>query len=301
MPTKLFDSCCILHSLKVGLRKKPFGYTCVSKKKFILVSKILLMSKPVTMKLKLTAIVALVGLLSSCGPEAAKEKTISVGSVNITGDGSKYLKVVPGDYTLKPVGNTITIPVKIELTASYSGQNPEMGNLSLIPLDKSGAAVPDIGLNLHPATVDEWAKVGDLLKGNVGKVATISFEWEYFADKERLSRIMKETEGFELSGADFTASSKSESTTGTTDSQNAGSEDWDKVLADYESYVDDYVKLYKKAKQGDQSALADYPAIMEKATNLQTSLQKAQNTKALSSSQIAKMVKIQTKMLSAVQ
>ena len=50
---------------------------------------------------------------------------------------------------------------------------------------------------------------------------------------------------------------------------------------------------------GDQSAIADYPALMEKATNLQASMQKAQNDNQLSAQQITRMMKIQTKMMQA--
>lgn len=79
-----------------------------------------------------------------------------------------------------------------------------------------------------------------------------------------------------------------------------GSEDFDQMLNDYESYVNEYVSFYKKAKNGDQSALAEYPTLMEKATKLQESMQEAQNNNQLSTSQITRMSKIQMKMLEAM-
>lgn len=38
----------------------------------------------------------------------------------------------------------------------------------------------------------------------------------------------------------------------------ADSSDWDKLLDEYEQYVDQYVKTYKKAMNGDMSAMAEY-------------------------------------------
>ena len=81
----------------------------------------------------------------------------------------------------------------------------------------------------------------------------------------------------------------------------SGSEDYDKMLNDYDEYVTEYVKFYKKAMKGDQSALSEYPAMMEKATKLQESMRQAQGNNQLSATQIGRMAKIQNKMLQAMQ
>ncbi len=90
-------------------------------------------------------------------------------------------------------------------------------------------------------------------------------------------------------------------TTEIIESDNSGSEDYDKMLDDYDEYVTEYVKFYKKAMKGDNSAMAEYPAMMEKATKLQESMQQAQGNNQLSATQIGRMAKIQTKMLQAMQ
>ncbi len=74
-----------------------------------------------------------------------------------------------------------------------------------------------------------------------------------------------------------------------------GNEDWDKMLDDYEEYVTEYLKFYKQAMKGDQSALSEYPSLMEKATALSESMQQAQTDNQLNAMQINRMVKIQTK------
>jgi hypothetical protein len=103
-----------------------------------------------------------------------------------------------------------------------------------------------------------------------------------------------ETETAEMTDAEYQNAEMTESET-------SGSEDYDKMLDDYDQYVTEYVQFYKKAMKGDQSALAEYPAMMQKATNLQESMQKAQGDKQLSVEQITRMSKIQNKMLQAMQ
>jgi hypothetical protein len=77
--------------------------------------------------------------------------------------------------------------------------------------------------------------------------------------------------------------------------------DYDKVLDDYDQYVTEYVKFYKKAMKGDNSAMSEYPIIMEKATELQKSMGEAQGNNELSIEQSRRMSEIQNKMLKAMQ
>lgn len=243
--------------------------------------------------------------LASCGGggSAIKEKTIKASGVSISGDGSDFIKVVDGDYILKVVSDKVVIAVKFELVKKYDGKSePEMGNVNLIPLDKTGVAVPDLGLDFKPATMSDWDKIKDLLKGEVGKQATISFEWSYFSNAEIQERIMKETESFEITRADLTGGSSSEvssSDDGSNDESvsSSGSEDWDDVLKSYEDYIDQYIKLLKKAKNGDASALSEYPAMMEKATDLAGKLENAGND--LTPTQASKFAKLQVKLANA--
>ena len=76
-----------------------------------------------------------------------------------------------------------------------------------------------------------------------------------------------------------------------------GSRDWDKILDDLESYVDQYIILLKKANSGDMSALMEYASILEKAEKLEYELNNAKND--LSGAQMQRYVKIMTKMTEA--
>ncbi|HEX9980936.1 MAG TPA: DUF6591 domain-containing protein [Flavobacterium sp.] len=77
-------------------------------------------------------------------------------------------------------------------------------------------------------------------------------------------------------------------------------QDWDKMLDDYEEYVDEYLKFYKESMSGNTAAISEYTEMMQKATALQESMADAQNNGAMSASQINRMMKIQTKMSSAL-
>jgi len=93
----------------------------------------------------------------------------------------------------------------------------------------------------------------------------------------------------------FGHSSIGESVSGVSSTSN--SENWDQMLNDYEEYVNEYLKFYKKAIAGDMSALSEYQELLDKATALETSMTAAQNDDKLSAAQISRLMKIQTKML----
>ncbi|MBO7134772.1 MAG: hypothetical protein J6W06_11540 [Bacteroidales bacterium] len=102
------------------------------------------------------------------------------------------------------------------------------------------------------------------------------------------------------------SSSKSEATDDDDDSSDYSSssfdsnsdEDWDAFLDEYEEYVDDYVALYKKAKNGDMDAMSEYAEVLEDAQDLSNRLSKAKSS--MSSSQTARYTKITNKMLNAM-
>lgn len=76
-----------------------------------------------------------------------------------------------------------------------------------------------------------------------------------------------------------------------------GSEDWDAVLDSYEKYVDQYVKVMKKAQAGDVAAMTEYASMLEKAEDLSNKLEKAGSD--LSASQAARYTKISQKLANA--
>ncbi|WP_052180796.1 DUF6591 domain-containing protein [Alistipes sp. ZOR0009] len=88
------------------------------------------------------------------------------------------------------------------------------------------------------------------------------------------------------------------SLTGTeTTAETASSENWDDVLNSYEEYIDQYIKLMKKANAGDMSAVSEYPAMMDKANELGEKLQNASTT--LTTEQMSRFTELQTKLTNA--
>ena len=84
-----------------------------------------------------------------------------------------------------------------------------------------------------------------------------------------------------------------------TASTSSSSNDFDEVLDSYEEYVDKYVSYMKKAQNGDMSALAEYPALMEKAQELN---KKIENSKGeMTTAQITRYTQITSKMATAMQ
>lgn len=75
-------------------------------------------------------------------------------------------------------------------------------------------------------------------------------------------------------------------------------ENWDKILDEYESYVDQYIKVYKKAMNGDQKALDEYMKLMEKAQKLADKLEDAEDE--MTEAQLERYYKITNKMLKAI-
>lgn len=99
----------------------------------------------------------------------------------------------------------------------------------------------------------------------------------------------------------FTTSENIETESNQLKNTNKSNTNWDKMIDDYDSYVTEYVKFYKKIQKGDNSVMTDYSTMMEKATSLQTSLAKAQTDNSLTGKQAARMLKIQAKMLKGIQ
>lgn len=77
-----------------------------------------------------------------------------------------------------------------------------------------------------------------------------------------------------------------------------GSEDWEKIVAEYETVCTKTAALAKKAQNGDISAVTEYAELAEKASSLQSKLE---NAKAdLTPAQAARMAKAAAKMASSM-
>ncbi|MDE6038452.1 MAG: hypothetical protein K2F75_00515 [Paramuribaculum sp.] len=74
----------------------------------------------------------------------------------------------------------------------------------------------------------------------------------------------------------------------------AASNDWDKVLDEYEDYSNKVSSLSKKVMAGDMSAMTEYTSLLEKAESLSNKLEKAEDE--MTTAQVARLNKIAQKM-----
>ncbi len=81
-------------------------------------------------------------------------------------------------------------------------------------------------------------------------------------------------------------------------SPSSSSEDWDKILDEYEKYCDKLVTAAKKAQAGDISVMTEYASLLESAESLQKKLNNAGPN--LSAAQAARLNKIAAKMANAM-
>lgn len=87
-------------------------------------------------------------------------------------------------------------------------------------------------------------------------------------------------------------------TNNTTRSEIVAGDDWDKILNEYEKYVDQYIKTYKKAMNGDMTAMSEYVKLAEKAQKLADKLEKAEDE--MTTAQLKRYAKITEKMQKAL-
>ncbi len=244
------------------------------------------------------------GVLSSCS-SIPEERKVSVSNVEITGFVKNYMKVVDGTYTFTQNGDDAFITVKLELVHKLEKEITTTGfyGFRINALSEDGG-IFDTGYYGFSAENSELEKVEELLKGNVGEQKNISFKWDYFGvDKEIGEKIFTKAASFELIDKTFkekvekevtvTNSNVSSSNRSTKKSGN----DWDSILDDYEKYYDQYIKLMKKAKNGDVSAMTEYVTMLEKAQSIGERLSNAQGD--LTAAQSARFLKIQQKLVNA--
>jgi hypothetical protein len=245
-------------------------------------------------------------LLSSCGD---KKESVKPQNVKVEGYLSDYLEVVDGVY--KPEKDKALIPswiikVKVKAKAAYTEDDYGLkdGNHGPLTLDfYDDKGTPLTGFDNLESDYQDDTKLADILKKGSGEtwVTFTKFtdlnQEKYPDNIASFSINSKKIEKDEsTSSSDNTSSPTTESTTASA----SGSEDWDKVLSDYETYVDDYLKIIKKMNNGDASAAEEYPALLEKAQDLDKSLKEAQGNNSLSAAQMGRMIKIEGKMLKAI-
>lgn len=230
--------------------------------------------------------------LVSCG---GKSKTVTVRDVDLYGSigdvrTKKCFEIKDGEYKFMLKDNKLTVDVPITtIKATPNGSLDEIDDfyLSIIDCNEDNiedAKGDDIDLELENKEV-----VNKLLKSKAGDVNILKFY--YLLDAPT---ALDKIKSFEVRIDIYLNDDNEDNANDDSYSSSTSSENWDAVLDSYESYIDQYIALYKKAQAGDMSAMSEYATFMEKAAELSEKLSKAKSD--MSSAQMSRFVKLQAKL-----
>ena len=275
-----------------------------------------------TFKYLTIAIVAI--CLASCGGKQNSEETeeivLTPETTQIKGDLGDYFEVVEKEYTVTNEYGRSMVSIEVKRTdTDYSfdlkGVEPYgtygqgvTGNagFGIEILDENGNVIEKEAATGGMYSNDDMKEA---LKLKTGETATVRWTFRFDSDKKPAKfRLTSAYEEVDSSDWDSSSSSSSDDESSSDDddddtdsysSSSSGSQDWDALLNSYEQYVDKYISYMKKASKGDMNALAEYPALMEKAQELSEKMENAQGD--MSASQWARYMKITNKMTKAAQ
>ncbi|MBW3020949.1 hypothetical protein KY334_06645 [Candidatus Woesearchaeota archaeon] len=269
---------------------------------------------------KLFGILVVLSLFSCSGKD---EVLVKPETVNVKGDLKNYLKVVENEYEIvQDFGGNISIKMKaVQVMSEQEIQNNEF-TLTLSLLDEKGMPVSGVGeFKLNSNSRD---KITSLLKsGNEEEVLQFNtlvgdYNQEEHGEKVEkfvVSSSMKPKEEsynnsndnmYEVDGElhyseadlDEIEGNNGENNNFTnSESYNNSSTNFNELLTSYESYIDQYIRLFKKARNNDLSALSEYPSMMEKANDLQQKIEAVKGQ--LTQDQLNKFIKLQQKLMNA--
>lgn len=255
---------------------------------------------------KLILLLAGIGLFFACGSKKEEGLAIKVKpeTVKLTGDMGECYKVVDKEY--KSTKNSMFDILTLELERTdaelpfelIEGKDPDSYGtwgqdvylhvgFGIEFLDKDGNVLESI-----PATASglggcySHEDPVNLAKLKPGEKGTIRFT---------VDESLKDAVSFRMS----TAYEKVENTSSSSESsESTGSTDIDKLLDDYESMVDTYISMMKKANSGDMSAMGEMGEYLEKAESFASKLDKVDGD--MSTAQLSRLQKIQMKMANAL-
>ena len=260
------------------------------------------------------SVVALMIGLVSCGEKQVElTKTIPASNVKITGDCSNFF-TVSGDVKIiltKVEDWDFGWEVRAVIPLSKTAEAKPWSELEALPhIEKpgyagmygfSGCTVVTKYLDAYGTEVDLYLQtigVEELLKS--GKTTSDDITTQYLESSQKYENCKAKYD--KVSGVkidvnlDFGNYFDEEPSVS---KKATSSNNWDALLDVYENYVDQYVKLYKKAMDGDMSAITEYVNLLEKAQKLSDQLDKAKGN--MTKAQMDRYLRITNKMANALQ
>ena len=259
------------------------------------------------------AAIMVVMFLASCGDGTTKKKITLDFPSEISGGLSDYFEITNAVIKINKDGEKINkMIISIELQRNdtelpFDGENvghqnlsngweyPSSISFSVDLFDEDGMPITtgfDEGCNY-----DEELALLTLKSGEKQWIQyNLNYNWALEFDEVMTIKKVEVNSNLHLKSSDNMESSSSETYSSSNSSSNkksVGNEDWDELLKDYDNYMKQYVKLMKKANEGDMSAMTEYISFMEKANEVSTKISAAGND--ISVSQLAEFNKIQLK------
>ncbi|MBN1253285.1 MAG: hypothetical protein JXA16_14190 [Bacteroidales bacterium] len=249
---------------------------------------------------------AIMVLLYSCA-EKVTEFSVQNNSTEVEGDLHDYLEIIDGTYKASLIGSDLKIGIKLKVLAplteniEFEEMRAELLDNTDMPLTGVGAFHLKYGIWAHADQID---KLKNALRKGEGEFA-IQLEydsWGACGRDEALKIASESAKSFSILTKAPTKDIESHSSKSSNSQSNvkttSNSSNWDKVLDSYENYINQYIRLLKKANEGDMSAMTEYVSMMEKATDLAEKLDNADDD--LTTSQMNRFIKLQTKLANAV-
>lgn len=221
----------------------------------------------------------------SCGQKEVA-KSLSPETTKIEGNMGEYYELVEGDYSISEYWSSLEFDVKCiketpEVSYSKLGIGYEI-------FDEDGNVLAKKNATMEPFDPFSSYEFLYLKEGEIGKVKVVLKDYpEKFhgAKTFKITIDARESEESDNDGAE--EEGVTEETSAST------SNNWDKILDEYEQYCDKVASLSKKAMSGDVSALTEYSSLVEKAESLSNKLENAEAD--LTPAQVQRLNKISAK------
>jgi len=279
-------------------------------------------------KMKQTDLFGLVVLMllavtvTSCQKKTELSKMISPDKVVIRGTESKYFTIQdPIEVKLVPIeedGEQWTVCAQLPLKKTTAWNDVHFDILDLNEFI-SGTVIYESFIDKDERDVGKTQKTSrQIAEKMVGseelitidvpiELATSSGKMSYKELKSYYDRI----DGVDLevhlkwvlkanASSSSSISSSSTSSSISSSSTSSSSQDWNKVLDEYEKYVNEYIKFVKKLSKGDKSVESTVDKYFWAADDLEDELEEAYNSGKMTSAQKKRFDKIEEKFTDAV-
>lgn len=272
-------------------------------------------------KLKYLTMALLAVLVTSCGGSKSDGNSVTLKVEPELGELSNYLSVTDTEVTVTlseeehkgEKGKVIAASLAINVTKAVASDYSFSFDVEV--LDKNHIKIADLpSFRLDGKTDFDNGDLHDVLvAGNTRaqmKDGVKESKWTD-EDQEMWDKICNEgayicikpnyddAKYAEYKGSATVGSDESNDESSTDVAEIDGDNNWDELLDSYEELVDQYIKLMKKAQEGDMSAATEYMEYLQKAQNMNEKFSGAEGN--MTPEQWARYTKILTKMTNAAQ